>query len=474
MNSLRARLILSHLLPTLVIIPLIGVALVYLLETQVLLANISDELLGQAMLVAEMANDRAGIWQDPAKAGAFVDRMSPRLTARVMLLDAHGYLLASSDPADAANPSQALELPGMADALAGQTNTRVVYGKVLYAEVADVLVPVKGPNQQVVGVVRLTHQLAGIFQRFLRLRYLILAVLVAGLVLGTVVGWLLALNLERPLKQVTQAVYGVASGERSTQLTERGPSEIRLLLHAVNTMVERLHAFEQARRQLLANLVHELGRPLGALRSAIQALLSGADKDEALRQELMVGMDAEFGRLQRLLDDLAHLHDQVLGTLEMNLQPVSLTGWLHDVLIPWREAAQNKELKWEVDIPAELPTLKMDPDRLAQALSNLLSNAVKYTPAGGNLRVEAGVEDPRIWIRVSDTGPGIDPEDQTRIFAPFFRGRSTGRFPQGMGLGLSIARDLVTAHGGTLEVESTPGQGSHFTIQLPLPLDEKD
>jgi two-component system sensor histidine kinase BaeS len=468
MNTLRARLILSHLLPTLVIIPLMGLALVYVLETQVLLANVSDELTAQAMLVAEMTTEQAGIWYDPAQAGTFVARMSPRLTARVMLLDSHGYLLASSDPGDTARLNQLLELPGLANALAGETETRVSYRQVLYAEVADVLVPVVGPDQQVMGVVRLTHQLAGIYERFVRLRYLILGVLVAGLVLGTATGWVLALNLERPLREVTQAVYGLVSGEQSAPLRERGPQEIRLLLRAVNTLVERLHSLEQARRQLLANLVHELGRPLGALRSAIQALLGGADQDTALRQELLVGMDEQVGLLQRLLDDLAHLYDQVLGTLELDRRSVALSDWLSHVLAPWRQAAQDKGLSWEATIPADLPPMQLDPDRLAQALSNLLSNAIKYTPSRGVVSVGAGVEATAIWIQVGDTGPGIEPEEQALIFTPYYRGRASGRFPQGMGLGLTIARDLVVAHGGRLEVDSTPGQGSRFTIWLPL------
>lgn len=468
MNTLRTRLILSHLLPVLVTLPLIGLALVYVLETQVLLVNISDELIQQATLVAQMADLQSSIWHDSGQAGAFVARMRPRLTARIMLLDSEGYLLASSDPADVGGAGQQLELPGLVDAMAGQTGVRVTYRQILYADVADVMVPVMGPDQQVVGIVRMTHQLAGIYQRFLRLRYLILGVLFAGLLLGVGVGYALALNVGRPLRQVTQAVSGIASGAQLMQLPERGPQEIRQLLRAVNILVARLKTLEQNRRQLLANLVHELGRPLGALRSATQALLGGADRDEPLRHELLTGMHEEMGRLQRLLDELAHLYDQILGSLELDRQPTGLTDWLLHVLAPWRLAAQGKGLEWEETIPPDLPTLKVDPDRLAQAVSNLLSNAIKYTSTGGAVSVRASTQNDVLWIQVSDTGLGIRPEELEHIFTPFYRGLSAGRFPQGMGLGLSIARDLVVAHSGRLEVDSTPGQGSRFTIQLPL------
>jgi signal transduction histidine kinase len=225
---------------------------------------------------------------------------------------------------------------------------------------------------------------------------------------------------------------------------------------------------EKSRKQLLANLVHELGRPLGALRSGIQALQGGAHQDPQLRDELLGGMVEEVQRLHRLLDDLAHLHDQLLGQLELNRQPLALSEWLPRVLAPWREAAQARRLRWSAEIPENLPTLSVDADRLGQAVGNLLSNAIKYTPLGGEVKVAAGSVDEEIWIKVSDSGPGIPLEEQDKVFTPFYRGQQRRRFPQGLGLGLSIARDQVTAHGGRLDLVSTPGQGSQFTIYLPL------
>jgi len=468
LRTLRSRLILSYVLPLLVIVPLVGIALVYVLETQVVLVNLSEELAGQAVLVAEIASDHAEIWHDPAQAQVFVARFALYLTAQLMLLDPDGRLLASSDPSDSGLLGQQLELPGLASAQAGEMSVRMAYSRDLRAEVADVLVPVLGADQQVMGFVRLTHQLAGVYERFLRLRYLIVAILAGEVLVGAAVGWALALNLESPLRRVTQAVYRLASGQQSALLPEEGPAEIRLLLQAFNTLVERLRTLEESRRQLLANLVHELGRPLGAMRSAIQALLGGADEEPTLRRELLAGIEGEVDRLQRLLDDLARLHDQVVGTLELAYQPLAVSEWLLHMLAPWRAAAQEKGLHWEVTVPADLPSLAADPDRLAQALGNLLSNAIKYTPPGGTVSVGAGIEGEEVWVRVSDTGPGIAPEEQARIFDPFYRGRSERRFPQGVGLGLTIARDLAIAHGGRLELESTLGLGSHFTLWLPL------
>ena len=470
-KSLRSRFVFSHVLPFLVLIPLMGVALIYVLETQVLLNDLSNELMGQAVLIAELLSDQPEVWLDPLQAQAYVARLDPRLEMQVMLLSANGYLLGSSNSDDAEHLGQPYALPGLDEALAGQVAIHQTSNRSGQDELVDVLVPVFSPRRQLVGVVRLSYKPANVQDRFVRLRYLIGGVIVGGVALGAIIGWVLAFNLERPLRQVTQAMRQLTDGERMEPLPERGPNEVRSLAHSVNALVMRLRSLEEARRQLLANLVHELGRPLGALLSAVQALQRGADRDVALRQELLGGMKDEVGRLRHLLDDLAGLHDQVIGTLELDRRPIDLTEWLTHTLGPWREAAQAKGLNWQGSVSGTLPTLDVDPNRLGQALGNLLSNAIKYTPVGGMVKVEAGIETRaetrEVWIRVGDTGPGIAPEAQKRLFTPLSRAQAGRRFPQGMGLGLSIARDLVHAHGGRLEVDSTPGQGSRFTLWIP-------
>jgi two-component system sensor histidine kinase BaeS len=467
-RTLRGRLVLSHALPLLVIVPLMGIALVYVLETQLLLQSLSGDLLEQAQLVAEIARDNEGIWEDATQAQSFLARFAGQTTADILLISPSGVLLASSKADDVSRLGLAVELDYLEALLAGHTSQRTHYSRQLHAQVVEVAVPVADPGQGVIGAVHLSHQLASISERFVRLRSWIAGVLVGGLALGAAIGWALAVNLERPLRGVTEAVANLAGGGRSPPVAETGPQELRLLARSVNTLVARLTSLEEARRQLLANLVHELGRPLGALRSAIQALRGGADQQPDLRDELLEGMDSEVGRLHRLVDDLAGLHGQVLGTLELHREPTEVGDWLAHLLAPWRQAARAKGVHWQESLLAQLPTLEIDPDRTAQALGNLLSNAVKFTPAGGTVSVGAGVEGELCWIRVADTGPGIPLEEQRRIFEPFYRSGAGPRFPQGMGLGLSIARDLVGAHGGYLDLDSVPGQGSRFTIWLPL------
>jgi two-component system sensor histidine kinase BaeS len=471
MRTLRGRLILSHILPLLLIVPIVGFALVYVLETQVLLADFTHELTQHGTLSADLASARPAIWHDAAQAHQFVTLFSIRSQSSVMLFDAQGNLLASSEPGYSERLGQPLTLPKLAAALAGEQQVQVDYTRSVQAEIIQVLVPVVGPNEQIMGVVRMSQYLSDVQDQLTRLRYLIAAVLAAGFMLAVVVGLVLALNLGRSLQKVTDAIYGVASGREWKTLPEEGPEEIRTLLVAFNTLIEQLRVLEESRRRLLANLVHELGRPLGAIQSALQALLSGAEQDPELRHELLEGMDTQVHRLRPLLDSLTDLHDQVLGTLELNRQSIALAGWLRRTVSPWRQAAHDQGLHWRTEIPDSLPVLEIDPDRLAQALGNLLSNAIKYT-SEGTVSVEASVQDGHVAIVVGDTGIGIAPGEQERIFEPFYRSRRDKRFPQGMGLGLSIARDLVHAHGGRLDVASTPEQGSRFTIWLPLDGDQ--
>ena len=466
MRTLRGRLILSHILPLLLITPLVGIILIYLVETQVLLGDMSTELAQIAASTAELAGTQPNILTNPAEAERFLATLGSWQQIQITLLDRQGNLLASTEILNSDQIGQRLDSSNLPSVLAGELPVHVTYNLTLQADVIEVLAPVVSPNEEVLGVVRLSRQLSDVQAQFLQLRFLILAVLGIQLLVGIIIGLALALNLGGSLRRVTEAIYGVASGRQWKTLPEQGPEEMRRLLRAFNNLIERLQMLEEARRHLLANLVHEIGRPIGALQSSIEALRSGADQDPELRHELLEGMNEQTRRLNPLLDNLSELHGQVLGTFELNCQQTDLNEWLPRTISPWREVAHAKGLHWQMDLASSLPQLEIDQDRLAQVLGNLLSNAIKYS-SEGTISVAARPQDDGVTIVVSDTGLGIAADEQARIFEPFYRSERDKRFPQGMGLGLSIARDLVVAHGGRLDVDSTPGQGSQFTIWLP-------
>jgi two-component system sensor histidine kinase BaeS len=465
MRTLRGQLVLSHILPFLIVLPLIALALLYLIETQVVLLSLSQRATEQAELLAQTVRRQIAVLDSPQQAQAFVADLAVYLDGRLYLLDRQGQLLASDGP-EASGGRQPLSPEGVATALKGQTSVLLTYG--LGGQGAEVLVPVRDSNGRMVGVVGVIRTLSGLSSLIGRLRTLMAAVLLGGLLLGVIIGLLLARRLARPIAASAEAVVQLAEGRAVEPLAEAGPLELQRLSAATNTLSERLRLLEETRRRSLANVVHELGRPLGAIRSAVHVLRGPTGDDPAIREELLGGVEAQIERMQPLLDDLAQLHGQVSGRVELARRPVALSDWLPSVLLPWRAAALEKELNWQADVPDGLPVLSADPDKLAQAIGNLLSNAIKYTPAGGSVAVTAGVAEQEVWICVADTGPGIAAEEQRRIFEPFYRSERDRRFPQGLGLGLTIANELVLAHGGRLELDPQPGQGSRFTIRLPL------
>jgi signal transduction histidine kinase len=465
-KTLRARLILNALTPILIILPVMVILTTYLLETQIFMANLTNELTRQAILVADTAATYTEIWQDPVRAQAFVERISPNLTAELMLLDPSGRLIVSSDPGDSFLVGQVLDIP---DAQLLMTQEMPAEVNINHRQITDISVPVFNTNAQLIGFVRLTNPLSNIYQRSEDLRRLMLFVLLGGLLIGVLFSWILGRQVEKPLRETTQAAYRLASGDHPTPLPESGTQETRMLQNAFNTLLERLQTLESSRKRLLANLVHELGRPLGALRSASQALLAGAVKDPQLSQELLQGMDDELVRLQGLLNEVSHLHEQLLGNLDLKLQDVSLAPWLQALLPTWQRLASDKKITWETQIADDLPqTVYFDPDRMAQVVSNLISNAIRYTPTNGKISVTLSRNEQELLISVADSGPGIQPEEARQVFEPFQRGQAARRLPEGMGLGLSIARDLVQAHGGRLYLAESKHPGATLIVSLPL------
>ncbi|MCS7350082.1 HAMP domain-containing sensor histidine kinase [Thermoflexus sp.] len=465
LGTFRSRLLVSMLLPFLLVAPILGLALTELVEERVLLPSLAQEMEDQGILIARLGLVRPEIWTDPGAAQAFLQALAIRRPTQVLLLDASGRLLAA--------PEEAPSAPG--SSAGGPLFERARQGEIVWQAtlrgtdpdvVLDVLVPVTSDQGTRLGYVRLLRRLPDVTEGFRQVRHLVLGTLGIGLALSGLFGWILVQSLGRPLQQVARAMAEAPLEGPAVTLPESGPQEVRRLIWTFNRLQIRRAELEEARRLLLRSTVHEFGRLIGALQAALHALQGGAIEAPDLRQELLQGMSRVTGELARLLEDMAQIYRHTTAPLSLHRRPLALGPWLREHAALWAGMAQERALHWREEIPPDLPTLQVDPERLAQALGNLVDNALKFTPAGGWVTLRTEVRNREVWIQVQDTGPGIPPEDMQRLFEPFYRGSQEGR--PGLGLGLFLARIIVESHGGRLEVESRAGEGSCFTLILPL------
>lgn len=470
-RHLHTRLVLSHTLPILVFVPLLAVVLLYQLERHYFLDELAKELATQATLIADFTNQSAQLWEDPAVAAQLVKRLDPRTPASIMLLSAKAHLLATSLPQEQTKIGQLISEQIITDALGGKPVWTVNYRSELHERVIDVAIPVFSVQGQIEGVVRLSHSLTDIQDRIRALRWPILITLFTGAALALLIGLVLAQSLAAPLVYMTKGVARFNPEKPPEVLPEYGPKELQTLAATYNRQSQRLYELEQTRKFLLSGIVHELGRPLGAIKAAAQTI--GQSHDLGLAQELAGGIDEQIEELRVQLDELALLGEVELKGLHLLKEPIDLPGLLETQYQQFKSFAAHRGLTLHCSCSPTLPLIQGDRKRIGQIIGNLLHNACKYTPAGGQIVLAAHVEDgplpkKQVIISVTDTGPGIPPTEQAQIFQFFYRSPSLSHVYQGMGIGLALARYLAEAHGGTLTVESQVGQGATFKLHLPI------
>jgi signal transduction histidine kinase len=264
-----------------------------------------------------------------------------------------------------------------------------------------------------------------------------------------------------PLGDIVAAADRVANGDFSARIEERGPPFLRSIAHAFNNMTVRLKAQDQQRRDLMADIAHELRTPLSVIQGRLEGLLDGVyPRDDEQLTEVV----EETRMLARLVEDLRTLANAEAGSLSLRKEPTDLAVLLHDAAATLAADARTKDVEVRVEERAELPLVDVDPLRVREVVINLLANAIRHTGRGGTITVTSDTHDGRIVVSVADTGAGIPPEELPRIFDRFYKGRAS----HGSGLGLTIARNLIAAHGGDIRAESRVGHGTTITFTLPL------
>lgn len=287
-----------------------------------------------------------------------------------------------------------------------------------------------------------------------------------AIALGLAMSVVLARELTRPLGELTEAAEDISRGEYSRRVEARGGAELSELATAFNSLAEGLETNEKLRRNMVADISHELRNPLAAIRAQLEAIEDGVLEAD---HETIASLVEDVDVLARLVDDLQQLSQVESGQLVLERMEVDVKEVLEGMSQRFAPQLESSGVTLTVTTEAGLPGVDADPVRLAQVVLNLVKNALGHTPAGGSMALEAVRAGDMVEISVSDTGLGISKEDLPFVFERFYRSeKARERATGGAGIGLTIARSLVEAHGGSISAESEPGSGTRITFTLPV------
>ena len=291
---------------------------------------------------------------------------------------------------------------------------------------------------------------------------------VISVLMAVLISLVLSRSILHPLRDMMQASQRIAEGHYDERVKAVGGDELGQLAERFNQMAEKLNQAEAMRRQLIGDVSHELRTPLTAIKGSMEGLMDGVlpATDETYQQ-----IHQEADRLNRLVDDLQELSRVEAGAYELDVRSTQLAPMLETLTKRFRQQFEAKRIGLDLSLPTDLPPVRADEHRILQVLTNLTGNALMYTPAGGTVTVSAARVDGMVQVTVRDTGAGIAPEHLSHLFDRFYRvDKSRSRTAGGgSGIGLTIAKHLVEAHGGKIWVESEGiGQGSAFSFTLPV------
>jgi len=299
-----------------------------------------------------------------------------------------------------------------------------------------------------------------------RISDLLLISVMSAAALALILGVLLAYSITRPIHELIDATQAISEGTLGTQVRVRGRDEISRLATSFNKMSDDLVRSTHARRQMTADIAHELRTPLSLIIGQAEAVHDGVlpatlDNFEIVREAA--------DRLEKLVDDLRILSLADAGELSINQQPVVPQKMLSEIASIFQTRFEEKRIHFQLNVSENLPEISIDQGRMTQVLTNIIDNAVRFTPENGNITLSARQVEGRVELTVQDSGPGVPVADLERIFDRLYRGDASRRHDvSSSGLGLTIARSIVEMHGGQIEASSLPGQGLMIRIFLPV------
>ncbi len=454
-SSLRSRLWLSYAALTATALAVVSfVLLLYLIRNPVLYRQTLDRLKAAETLIQsrpiEVLNQ-----QSPNS----LARVSQNLNVRILIFGLDQRLKSDTNPSDAALPFPEKRpiLNRSVPVLRDVDNKPWLYTVSRLPNGDTLVVAAPRPRVPVINVFA---------------DELLVPVLEGGVIaflLSLVLAFVIARGIADPLQEVIVAARGFPSAEIKA-VSPRGPHEVQELTRAFNGMMGRVQSSQKSQREFVANVSHELKTPLTSIQGFAQAMLDGTADTPAARQQAAEVIFAESGRMHRMVLDLLDLARLEAGTADLKMSPLDVRAVLDALVEKFTPQAQKAFVTLRVEAPPELPTLVGDGDRLAQVFTNLVDNALKFTPPGGEVVLRAEAARGEMKFEVQDTGRGVPPEALKCIFDRFYQVDPSrpGGEKHGAGLGLSIAHEIVQAHGGRIGVRSQVGQGTTFELTLPL------
>jgi len=285
--------------------------------------------------------------------------------------------------------------------------------------------------------------------------------------IALIITYFMSRRILAPVKALTNAAKRLGSGDFTQRVQVKDKSELGELADTFNSMANDLERAEQLRQNMVADIAHELRTPLSNIKGYLEATRDGVVKPDI---DTLRKLDEEATLLSRLVDDLQELSLAEANELKLVYHPEDITDLIKQAVATMQAKAMVKEVPISTELADRLPPVNIDSHRIGQVLRNLLENAVTHTATGGTITVEARQQDNFVEVSITDNGEGIPAEELPNIFERFYRvDKSRTRATGGSGLGLTIARRLVEAHGGKLTVQSEPGKGSRFTFTIPIP-----
>jgi signal transduction histidine kinase len=461
LSSFRSRLVLSNLILTLVGLLVLGAVFTQLLAQRNKDIKVSD-LTAESQLVAQQIENLYQHQGTPADLQNLVDESSRSLKVGVRVVDPRGR---PSFTSNGHTPySSGTWHPLDVEALRNAENSK----KELASKVV-IQSPIRGRVQRNGGAVQIVANTSDVQPGIGALGNVILIVVGTALVIWLLIGLYFTFSVSRPLLRITAATRRMARGDYNVRVPARGTGEIARLATSFNTMARQIQQSDQVLKDFVANVSHDLRTPLTMIAGFSEAMLDGTAQNGEVEESAEVIHD-EALKMQRMVEDLLQLTRLESGLLKFRLAPVPVREFVQSV-VDRTARAHSGQPAAEIanQVPEVIPDIQIDREQLERALRNLLDNALQYTPATGQVTVGAEAIG-RGWVEisVSDTGPGIPQKDVARIFERFYRTDKARERESGhSGLGLSIVRQIVEAHGGKVSVESVEGRGTTFRFTAP-------